>query len=102
MADREFLVRLTRQLMDDGKLIEAGWTALRIACIPLNAGPDQLREMKLAFMAGAQHLFSCVIGLDDGVEPTGDDMRRMELIHAELEAFADELKAWAARGLSRI
>lgn len=102
MADREFLVKLTRRLMDEGKLIEAGWVSLRLACIPLNAGPDQLREMRLAYMAGAQHLFSSVLGgLEDDSEPTATDMRRMALIHVELNAFGEELKAWAERGPSR-
>lgn len=93
MADREFLVRLTRELMDQGKLIEAGWVSLRMHTIPLNAPAGQLQEMRMAFMAGAQHLFSSMMaGLDPDAEPTEADTRRMDLIDAELEAFAKELK----------
>jgi hypothetical protein len=102
MADREFLVKLTRSLMDEGKLIEAGWIAMRLACIPLDAPAVQLQDMKMAFMAGAHHLFASVLGgMEDDNEPTATDMRRMELIDAELMAFTEELKAWVARGPSR-
>lgn len=98
MADRAHLERLTKQLADEGKLIEAGWVAMRLVAIPLNAPANQLHEMRLAFMAGAQHLFGSMMGLLDP-EPTVtlDDMRRMDLIHQELEAFRRELELWAAK-----
>jgi hypothetical protein len=100
MADREFLVKLTRSLMDEGKLIEAGWVTMRLACIPLDAPAVQLENMKLAFMAGAQHLFSSMMsGLEDGDDATFADMRRMTLIEAELTAFTLELKKWVATGV---
>lgn len=37
MADRKHLQRLERELVDKGKLIEAGWVGLRLAAIPLDA-----------------------------------------------------------------
>lgn len=98
MADRAYLERLTRELADQGKLIEAGWVSLRLAAIPPNAPAIQLQEMRLAFMAGAQHLFASMIGmLDEDREPTEDDMKRMDLIHQELEAFRGELELWAGK-----
>lgn len=98
MADRAHLERLTRELANNGKLIEAGWVALRLHAISLNAPPIQLYEMRLAYMAGAQHLFSSMIGmLDPEPEETPDDMRRMDLIHAELKDFSKELELWVAK-----
>lgn len=98
MADRQFLEQLTKRLADDGKLIEAGWVSLRLNCVPLDAGPTQLDNMRMAFMAGAQHLFASMLGvLDPGLEETPDDMRRMDLIHRELEVFAKELELRIAR-----
>lgn len=92
MADRAHLERLTKQLADDGKLIEAGWIGLRIATGLISAPADQLDEMRKAYMAGAQHLFSSIMTfLDEGEDPTEADMNRMSLIAAELEAFGDEL-----------
>lgn len=92
MADRAFLERLTKQLMDEGKLLEAGWIGLRLAAIPLDAPPIQLKQMHMAYMAGAQHLWaSMMAGLDPGVGETAADMRRMDLIARELEAYESEL-----------
>ena len=54
--------------------------------IPKDAPAVQLREMQLAFMAGAEHLFSSIMGiLDPGEEPTDADLSRMDLIHKELD-----------------
>lgn len=92
MANRAHLERLTKQLADDGKLIEAGWIGMRIAAGLTDAPAVQLDEMRKAFMAGAQHLFSSIMTmLDEGAEPTDADLNRMSLIAVELEAFGDEL-----------
>jgi hypothetical protein len=93
MADRQFLEQLSRKLADEGRLIEAGWVALRIQAIPHDAPAIQLQEMRMAYMAGAQHLFASMMGiLDEGIEETPDDMRRMDMIHKELETFGKELE----------
>jgi hypothetical protein len=100
MADRAFLERLTKELADQGKIIEGGWVALRTACIPLDAPPAQLHEMRMAYIAGARHLFTSIIAmLDPGTEETEADFRRMDLIHAELEAFRGELELWVAKAI---
>ena len=97
-CDRQFLEQLTRRLADEGKLIEAGWIGLRLAAVPLDAPAVQLDEMRNAFMAGAQHLFASIMGvLDPEAEVTAQDMRRMELIAAELEAFGKELELRLAK-----
>ena len=93
MADRQFLERLSRQLADEGRLIEVGWVALRLNVIPLDASAVQLSEMRMAYMAGAQHLFSSIMhALDPDAEPTESDMRRMELIDRELRGYQQELE----------
>jgi hypothetical protein len=86
--DREFLRRLERELVDKGKLIEAGWVSLRLAAIPEDAGKVQLEEMRNAFFAGAQHLFASIMDvMDDDREPTEADLARMSQISAELDVF---------------
>lgn len=93
MADRQYLEQLSKRLADDGKLIEAGWMGLRASVIPPDAPAIQLQEMRMAFLAGAQHLFSSIMSiLDPGTNPTKADLRRMDLIDRELNAFAEELK----------
>ena len=97
MANPQFLNQLSRRLADEGKLIEAGWISLRLYAMSPDAPPVQLREMRMAYMAGAQHLFASIMGiLDPGVQETPGDMRRLDLIQRELLAFGDELKRWAA------
>ena len=94
MADRQYLEMLSRKMADEGKLIEAGWVGMRLACIPGDAPAVQLAEMRFAFMAGAQHLFTSMLTiLDPDDEPSEADMRKMELIDAELQAFGKELEA---------
>jgi hypothetical protein len=44
--------------------------------------------MRMAFFAGAQHLFGTIMTvLEPGDEPTPKDLQRMDLIHLELDAF---------------
>jgi hypothetical protein len=50
------------------------------------------RELQLAFMAGADHLFSSIMNiLDADAEPTDADLRRMDQIHRELEGWRGRL-----------
>jgi hypothetical protein len=92
MADRAFLERLSRELTDQGKLIEAGFVAMRRACDLHDAPADQLREMRMAFFAGAQHLFSSIMSiLEPGAEPTEADLQRMDLIRTELDEWRAKL-----------
>lgn len=93
MADRAHLERMSRELTDQGKLIEAGWVGLRIAAIAPDAPALQLEEMRNAFFAGAQHLFGSIMNiLDSGEEPTEKDMERIGLIDAELRAFIQQFE----------
>lgn len=96
MADRAFLDRMVRELADKGKLVEAGWVSFRILVLSPTAGAEQLEMMRLAFMAGAQHLFGSIAGgmgvLDPDAEPTEMDLHRMDLIDQELRGFVEEFK----------
>lgn len=97
MPDRAEIERiataLTKKLADEGKLIEAGWVGLRLAVISPDAPQIQLDECRMAFMAGAQHLFSSImVILDPGGEPSDADLHKMDLIDKELRDFARELQ----------
>jgi hypothetical protein len=82
---------LTRRLTDEGKLIEVGFVTLRAVAMHPEAPADQVKEMRMAFFAGAQHLFGSIMGfLESGDEITDKDMRRMSLVDAELTEFIDE------------
>lgn len=91
MADRAHLERLTKQLTDKGSLIEAGWVGMRLACDLHDAPADQLHQMRMAFFAGAQHLFGSLMTImEEDHEPTEADLRRMSLIKDELDAFIND------------
>lgn len=84
---------IAKELTDKGLLIEAGWAAFRALCIPADAPPIQLHEMRCAFFTGAQHLFGSIMGaLDPGEEPSEADMRRISLIDKELHQFIKEFE----------
>lgn len=90
----ELISDLTKQLLSEGKLIEAGWQELRELTLSHNAPEIQVKEMRKSFFAGAQHLFASIMTiLDPEAEPTDDDMRRMQSIHEELDGFAVELRS---------
>jgi hypothetical protein len=90
---RAIVEEASRQWIDGGKLIEAGWVSLRMMAIPENASKIQLDEMRNAFFAGAQHLFGTIMTvLDPGSEPTDADMRRLDLVHKELDEFIKEFE----------
>jgi len=91
MADKQFLDRLSKELVDKGQLIEAGFVSMRAACMDPKSPPDQVREMRMAFFGGAQHLFGSIMKiLEPGEEPTDNDMKRLDLIDAELKKYIAE------------
>lgn len=84
---------LTRKLIDQGKLIEAGFVSLVAIAYPDTPGPTQMTEMRSCFFAGAQHVFgSLMTMLDPNEEPTQRDFDRMSKISDELDVFIAEFE----------
>jgi hypothetical protein len=85
---RDALNAFADECLKKGLLMEAGWVGLQLACIPPNAPQVQLDEMRLAFFAGAQHLWGTINNvLDRESEPTDDDVLRLRQINDELNRF---------------
>jgi len=83
---------VAKQAADQGKLIEAGWIGLKLTAYPNGMVPAQEKQLRDAFFGGAQHLYGSIMGImDDGAEPTENDMKKMELIDAELQGYLHEL-----------
>lgn len=56
-----------------------------------DAGPVQIEETRRAFMAGAQHVFSCLMSiLGEGEDPTFEDMRKIDMLDRELYDYLVE------------
>lgn len=90
----ELVSKMIKEFTDKGQIVEAGWQAYRMLSIPPNAPEIQVKECRLAYFFGAQHLFASMMGvLDEGSEPTDDDMKRLDNINEELTAFIEQIKA---------
>lgn len=86
--NRELHDCIADDLIAKGLLVEAGFAGLRSAVIARDAPQVQIDEMRMAFFAGAQHLFASIMStLDPDEEPTEADLQRMSQIATELEAF---------------
>lgn len=99
MTDKQKVaIELTKKLADEGKLIEAGFAAMHVLMLE-NASAAQVRDMRIAYMAGAEHLFRSITAvMDSGREPTSQDLKRMDLINEELERWRGLLASHLGRG----
>jgi hypothetical protein len=89
---REIAIGITKELTKQGKLLEGGWAAFEAQVMPPNAPEYQVQDMRIAFFAGAEHLFSSIMSsLDSDREPTEADEKRMSLIYDELQKFRAEM-----------
>ena len=90
---KAFIDEVTKTLVDQGLVIQAGWKGYELGVLSPDAGTLQRTETRMAFFAGAQHLFSSIFSiLSPEAEPTEKDLERMSQIHRELERFVAELK----------
>jgi hypothetical protein len=81
----------------EGKIIEGGyWGMVKVMKLE-NAPAHQMRDMRLAYWLGAQHLFASIMS-DSVLDPaspeaTEADMNRFNLIAAELQKFAEDQRS---------
>ena len=91
--NREIIDAATKNFVDQGKLIEAGWVGYKLGVLPPDAPDIQISECRLAFFAGCQHLFGSIMSmLDPGEEPTESDLNRMTLIERELTEYIKQYR----------
>ena len=100
MIDKKFqnlCEELTAALTDGGLLIHGGFAGFQAAVIDDAAPPEQVAQMRLAFYAGATHVFFSVMNVLDHEceEPTEKDLARMDAVAKELERFAYSFQAAA-------
>ena len=96
-ANAQLVKALSAKAVKDKKLIEFGFQVFRAVCIPAHASAAQLTDMRMAYMAGAQHLFGSIFQLmSSDRDPTEADLDVMSAIAGEMEAFTEECKLLAA------
>lgn len=94
--EQELHDAICKKAVDEEKLVEAGWLSLRYTTIAKDAPQIQLDEMRLAFFAGAQHLFASIMTiLEPGSDATENDYRRLTIISEELNKFYLQMKGKA-------
>lgn len=56
----EELERITEEMMDEGRLLEAGWTGFRAMCLPENAPPEAVAAFRRVYFTGAKCLMTAL------------------------------------------
>jgi len=92
-VDDEIVIELTKELMNKGRLVEAGWLSLKLMAFS-EASPAQQEAMRNAFFAGAHHVFNSIMAtLDPGEDATKADENRLTMLDTELQSFITEFAA---------
>lgn len=90
---KEVVDRLSKQWVDQGKIIEAGWVAMRAIAIRQDAPQWQVDQARTAFFCGAQHLWGSIFSfLEEGQEETDNDLKRISLVAKELDEFRAQME----------
>jgi len=92
-------MRASDFLRKPGPLIEDAWQTYRRLCLGAAIGEA---DVELAFKAGAAVLLHSMLRMmDRGSEPTDRDMRNMDRLNAELDAFLATFDAEVAKRRGR-
>lgn len=87
---KEQIEKATKEFVDKGLLVEAGWIGFQIATIDPKASEAQLKDQRATFFAGAMHVFSSMMEMmSEDREPTEEDYARMTKLAKELELFGE-------------
>jgi hypothetical protein len=91
-------MRASDFLKKPGPRVEDAWRAYRALVVDGRETSVDAGDVELAFKAGAVVLFHTVLRmLDPGTEPTDRDLRNMDRLNAELEAFTATFDAEVAK-----
>jgi hypothetical protein len=60
LFDDEMVKRITKQLMDEGRVIEAGWTGYRVLCLPEDTPPEVEAAFRRVYFTGAKCLMTAL------------------------------------------
>ena len=92
-------LELTKGLIDQGKLIEAGFLIYDKLFLS-DVSPAARDLARVTFMAGAEHVFASIMSsLDPGDDPTPADLDRLDSIDTELKSWRNVFEA-KLRGMS--
>lgn len=110
MSDREEvvhaladeLVKLQREWADKGQVIAGGAAMFEALFLPKDAPEGQRNDMRVAFTAGAEYIFSTTMSIMDGGDEVSDkDLARMDAIQKEVDVFRAFMRDHIAETASR-
>lgn len=76
MANGVYLEQLMKELVGDGRLIEAGWVALRITLDLIDTPTDQLQLLRRAYFSGAQQ---ALMNAEDRIDELVGVLERIQI-----------------------
>ena len=91
---RKAIERINRELIAQGKAIEAGWQAYRLIALRVDMPTSEQDQLKEAFFAGCQHVFGTFVhALSPDKTPLSDDnMRLIDNLFKELQSFSSDMQ----------
>lgn len=82
----EAVLSFAKNLVDQGRIVEAGWATFYLMVLLPSVSRVQADEMRVAFMAGAQYLWACL-------RYPGEPISDSDSISRELDCFYNEMMA---------
>lgn len=87
----DLLAAATRVVVDQGHPVATGFDIFAEVFLK-NADPNQISDMRIAYMAGAEFLFHSICCMQEpGEDTTEGDLRRMDTIATEMGDWHDRL-----------
>jgi hypothetical protein len=91
------LLKLQREWADKGQVIAGGAAMFEALFLTGGTLEAQRNDMRVAFTAGAEYIFSTMMSIMDGGDEMSDkDLSRMDAIHKEVEVFREFMRAHIA------
>lgn len=85
LFDDATLERITEQMMDEGRVLEAGWTGFRALCLPSDIDPKTEAAFRRVYFTGAKCLMTA---LDITRDAQGNfRAKRIAQLQAELDQW---------------
>jgi hypothetical protein len=78
------------------RIMATGWASVLEQLVPSETHPDLVKTFKRFYYAGAKHLLDTLIyqaDLDESMEPTADDLSKIDALMHELNEYFGEVQA---------
>lgn len=82
--------------MQTSKVMDQGWRSILEQVVPPETSPDLVKTFKRFFYAGSKHLLDTLVYtdmLDEGEQPTADDLAKIDAIQHEINEYFGEVSA---------